>query len=93
MPYEISEAAKNDILHLYVDGAERHGVDQAERYYAGLIRQFETLTLNPELYHERTEIMPPVRVCPYGVHVIIYVVNDVGKILIIRVRHGREDWL
>lgn len=93
MSYEISVKAKEDMLHLYIDGAERHGVDQAERYYAGLIGQFETLTSHPELYHERSEIVPPVRVCPYGVHVIIYTVNKTGGLLIIRVRHGREDWL
>lgn len=93
MSYEISVKAEEDMLHLYVDGAERHGIDQAERYYAGLIRQFETLTLNPELYHERTEIDPPVRVCPYGVHVVIYMVTKTNHVLIIRVRHGREDWL
>jgi plasmid stabilization system protein ParE len=34
-----------------------------------------------------------VRVCPYGVHVIIYTANKTGGLLIIRVRHGREDWL
>lgn len=93
MSYEISVKAEEDMLHLYVDGAKRHGIDQAERYYAGLIRQFETLTLNPELYHERTEIDPPVRVCPYGVYVVIYMVTETGQVLIIRVRHGREDWL
>jgi toxin ParE1/3/4 len=64
MPYEISEKAKNEMLHLYVDGAERHGVNQAERYYAGLITQFEILALNPRLYHERNEIKPPVHVLP-----------------------------
>ena len=92
MSYEISEQAKVDMLHMYVDGAQKHGVDRAESYYASLIRQFETLALNPRLYHERTEIKPPVRVCPYGVHNIIYNVKDNDTVFIARVRHGREDW-
>lgn len=93
MSYEISEQAKADMLHLYVDGAQKHGVDRAESYYAGLIRQFETLALSPKLYHQREEIAPPVRVCPYGVHVIIYIIHDEDVPFIVRIRHGREDWL
>lgn len=93
MSYEISEQAKADMLHLYVSGAQIHGVDRAESYYAGLILQFEALALNPKLYHERTEIKPPVRVCPYGVHIIFYTANEHGNLFIIRVRHEREDWL
>lgn len=93
MPYDISEKAKADILQVYVDGVEKHGVDRAESYWSGLFQQFESLSYNPKLYHERTEIMPPVRVCPYGVHIIIYRIQDNNRLLIIRVRHGREDWL
>ncbi|MCF6293422.1 MAG: type II toxin-antitoxin system RelE/ParE family toxin [Robiginitomaculum sp.] len=92
MPYEISEQAKADMLHMYIDGAQKHSVDRAESYYAGLIRQFEILALNPRLYHERTEITPPVRIFPYGVHNIIYTVRDNDTVFITRVRHGREDW-
>ena len=92
MPYDITERAKSDMISLYVDGAHKHGLEAAERYYAGLITQFEALALNPLLYHERTETVPPIRVCPYGVHVVIYKVQEDGRVLIIRVRHGREDW-
>lgn len=92
MPYNITERAKSDMINLYVDGTHKHGLEPAERYYAGLITQFEALALNPLLYHERTEITPPIRVCPYGVHVVIYKVQEDDRILIIRVRHGREDW-
>jgi toxin ParE1/3/4 len=93
MPYEISERAKQDILHLYVEGAQKHGSERADAYFSGLFRQFELLALNPELYHERTEIEPPIRVCPYGIQVILYCIRDKGSVLIIRIRHGHEDWL
>lgn len=76
-----------------MDGVTKHGVARAERYWEGLFQQFEALAYNPNLYHERTEITPPVRVCPYGVHVIIYCVEKDDPPLIIRVRHAREDWL
>lgn len=92
MPYYITERAKSDMIGLYVDGAHKHGTERAERYYEGLTAQFEALALQPLLYHERTEIIPPIRVCPYGVHVVIYKVQEDDSLLIIRVRHGREDW-
>jgi len=93
MQYDISEKAEADILQLYVDGARKHGEARAESYWAGLFRQFVSLSYHPELYHERFEITPPVRVCPYGVHVIIYLVQTNDRVLIVRVRHMREDWL
>lgn len=92
MPYEISERAETDMLHLYMDGVQKHGVERAETYWAGLIKQYESLSYNPRLFHERAEITPPVRVCPYGIHNIIYIVKHDDVVLIVRVRHGREDW-
>ncbi len=92
MPFKITERAKSDIIGLYVDGVHKHGIERAEHYYEGLIAQFEALVLHPLLYHERIDITPPIRVCPYGVHVVIYNILDNQSILIIRVRHGREDW-
>ena len=42
---------------------------------------------------ERTEISPPVRIHPSGSHVIVYLIEEAENILIVRVRHGREDGL
>ncbi len=39
-----------------------------------------------------TELNPAVRIHRYISHMIIYE-NEGDDILIIRVRHGREDWL
>lgn len=93
MQYDVSEKAEADIYQLFVDGVGKYGEARAELYWAGLFQQLESLTRNPELYHERFELMPPVRVCPYGVHVVIYLVQSNSRVLIIRVRHMREDWL
>jgi toxin ParE1/3/4 len=57
-----------------------------------LRRTFDLLAENPRLARERTELSPPVRVHPCGAHVVIYTVEDDGTVLIVRVRHGREDW-
>ncbi|MFN3364093.1 MAG: type II toxin-antitoxin system RelE/ParE family toxin [Allorhizobium sp.] len=41
---------------------------------------------------QRTELSPPVRVQRYRAHLVIYLTEDGGGVLIVRVRHGREDW-
>lgn len=37
------------------------------------------------------EYSPVVRVHPYRAHVIVYQIEN-GGIVIVRVRHGHEDW-
>ncbi len=54
---------------------------------------FELLVQFPGLARERVELTPPVRIHPCGVHVIVYLVMETGDVLIVRIRHGREDWI
>lgn len=91
MTYRLSRKAEDDIIQIFVDGAADFGLARAERYHAGLERSLSFLAEHPRAARERTEINPPVRVHPYGSHVIVYVLDAVG-VLILRVRHGREDW-
>lgn len=86
MSYKTTGLADQDIINIYV-----HGVDQAERYHAGIVSVFELLAQNPHLTRERPEFNPPVRLYPYQAHMIAYTIRDDG-ILIIRVLHGRQDW-
>ena len=72
-------------------GDKTYGLKKSSQYRDGLKKQFEELASNPFLYRERAEMRPPVRVCPYGVHVILYTLKD-EDVLILRVRHAREDW-
>jgi toxin ParE1/3/4 len=57
----------------------------------GLFREFERLVVLPEIARERTEYDPPVRIHPHRSHIIVYQVVD-DQVLILRIRHGREDW-
>lgn len=72
-------------------GATAFGVDQDERYHAGMVSGFKSLAQNPHLTRERMEFDPPVRLHPYQAHMIAYIIRDDG-ILIILVLHGRQDW-
>lgn len=41
---------------------------------------------------ERGEISLPVRIHPFKAHLVVYVMEEDGGILVVRIRHGHEDW-
>lgn len=90
--YILSKAARADLIGIARYGDKTWGISKSDTYRDGLIRQFEVLVESPRLFRERDEFFPPVRICPYGSHIIIYRLNDKKQIEIIRVRHSREDW-
>lgn len=91
MIFRTSPQADEDIADLYVAGARSFGVAQAERYQGGLFNAFQMLADNPLMARERRELVPPVRLHPYQAHMIVYVEEGAG-VLIVRVLHGRQDW-
>ena len=93
MGYILSRKAEEDVISIYVHGLENFGELQAAKYHARLEACFEFLASNPLAAPERREISPPVRIHPFGVHIVIYQIIDTGGIFIIRVRHEREDWI
>jgi len=91
--YRLSRKAEEDIIEIFLQGVERFGLQQAEKYHTLLEKSFQFLAQNPLATHLRTEITPPVRVHPIESHIVIYSVDDEGIVFIIRVRHNHEDWL
>ena len=92
MAYKLSVKAEEDIVHVYREGARLFGVEQAEKYHAGLEQIFRFLADTPRAARERLEITPPVRIHPYRSHIVVYLIDDLGDVRILRVRHGRENW-
>ena len=92
MSYRLSEDADSDIVRLYADGVHQFELAQADSYHDALFDMFDLLAANPQMARERANFSPPVRVHRFQSHVIIYQIEG-DDILIIRVRHGREDWL
>ena len=76
--YQLTRAASDDLVAVYLYGLERFGPAQADGYHDGL---------------EREEIRSPVRIYPYKAHLIVYELGPNDNVLILRVRHAREDWL
>lgn len=69
------------------------GLDQADKYHEGLTAAFAFLADYPRAARVRFEITPPVRAYRYKSHMIIYEIDDNDAVIILRVRHGHEDWL
>ena len=92
MAYRLTGKAVEEITAIYHEGVRQFGADQAEKYHYGMEKVFQLLSGNPELARERDEIIPPVRIHPYGSHLIIYLVEKNSDVLIVRVRHGHEEW-
>lgn len=92
MKYVLSQSAEEDLVEIYIAGVQDFGLEQAQRYHQKIQQTFEFLAENPFAASERTELKPAIRIHPTGAHIVIYTVLD-SNILILRVRHGREDWL
>lgn len=92
MGYYLSRQAEQDLIDVFLVGAERFGLLQAEAYHGLLASTFAFLADNPKVARLRVEIDPPVRIHPVQAHLVVYRVDDDGEVFVIRVRHGHEDW-
>ena len=92
MAYLLTDEAEEEIIHLLAEGGRQFGLKQAHAYYTGLLECFAFLAENPRAARERPELTPVVRIHPYSSHVIIYQITDEDDVLILAVRHARENW-
>ncbi|MCC4234099.1 type II toxin-antitoxin system RelE/ParE family toxin [Sphingobium soli] len=91
--FRLTRAAVDDLKAIFLEGIEQFGLPQADAYHEGLSAIFAFLADYPHAARLREEISPPVRVHPYKAHLVIYEVDDDDEVIILRVRHGREDWI
>lgn len=93
MTFRLTRQAEGDVVGIYLYTAETFGITQADAYHDKLEATFNLLGAHPYMAREHTEIDPPVRVHPCGSHIIIYTVSADDSVLVVRVRHGSEDWI
>ena len=91
--YTLTKAAERDLADIADYTIITFGIEQALAYRDGLMGCFEFLAEHPKSARLRTELHPPVRARRFRSHLIVYDEQSDGSILILRVRHGREDWL
>jgi toxin ParE1/3/4 len=91
--YALSLEAEEDIIAIFLSGAEEFGVSQAEHYHSELEKIFDLLSAYPQMAPIREELTPSVRVHPHASYIILYTVSESNDVFIIRVRHAHEDWM
>lgn len=89
--YRLTRRADEEIFAAYLQGFERFGEQQADRYHDDLHALFLKLADHPAMARLRSELSPPVRVFAFKAHVVIYEEVPDG-VVILSVRHGHEDW-
>lgn len=92
MKIVFSREASVDAALMNREGIRLFGVDQAKAYQAGFREALRLIEAFPEASPIRIYADQPVRVRAYGSRLIIYAI-DKEAIEILRIRHGREDWL
>ena len=89
MQLKLTTAARRDITRITADGIDQFGEVVADRYVDDLFVLLGDLTAFPRLGVQRT---PTIRTAPFGAHVVLY--REVAEqVVVLRIRHGREDWL
>jgi len=90
MMVRLTSRATADIDRIYLEGARQFGIAQADAYQRGLMASISIIADHPFLAHERTAFRNPVRIHAYESHVIAYVVDDLG-VLIVRILHAHQN--
>lgn len=91
MNIDFSREAEADIAKINREGIRLFGVQQAQRYAADLAQAFRMIADFPLASPMREGFQREVRVRPFGAHVILYELTE-DTALILRIRHGHEDW-
>ena len=87
--YKLTPDAENDLYRIWVYGASKFGIKQADKYYVAFFHQFDLIAKEPCMYPSVDYIRKGYRRGVSGVDSIYYcVVGDVVEIMAIV---GRQD--
>ena len=82
--------ALNDLEDIWHYTVDRWGAEQAITYTAEIDQACQRLAGTPLIAPERAEFSPPVRIFPQGSHLIVYLIDDQG-IVVVRILHKSMD--
>jgi|TARA_R110002050_G_scaffold274369_1_gene418789 toxin ParE1/3/4 len=86
----IAPAAKTDLKDIYQYGLRQWEKAQSGRYLENINAQLWSITEQPLMGIERSDLLPGVRSLATESHTLFYRVTT-GTVEIIRVLHGRQD--
>ncbi|MDE0201616.1 MAG: type II toxin-antitoxin system RelE/ParE family toxin [Rhodospirillaceae bacterium] len=84
--YRLTQKATDDLNAIYEYTTVNFGLEQAQNYLSGLHGRFEELATHPVLGRNAEPLAPGLRRYPYRSHVVFYVPEDQG-VLIVRILH------
>lgn len=92
MRLRLTPVAEQDLVRIFLEGLDRHGIAQAEAYQHRLHRTLSLLAEQPKMGRLRAEFRQPIRSLVIGSHTALYLCLD-DEVRVVRIRHHREDWL
>jgi toxin ParE1/3/4 len=93
MRLEISEDAERDLRNIYRQGVTAFGLGQADDYIDSLLAAMDLIADFPKIARLRMDYNPPTRIYLHGSHAIVYDLDEAeGRVVVVRIRHGHEDW-
>lgn len=87
--YRLSERADEDFQSIYLFGLLNFGLVQADDYTDGMIKRFEQIAAQPNLYSAIKHIMAGYRLSVYRSHAIYYRV-DADEVLVVRILRNQN---
>ena len=88
--FRVSRAALADIREVGRYTQQQWGKVQRRLYLDEMNNRFQFLAENSAIAPERRSFDPPVRIYPFQKHLIVFVMEE-GGILILRILHQRMD--
>lgn len=83
-------AADADLGGIFDYTLERYGEEQAEKYYAGLIKTFELLAAHPLIGSDQSDTRSATRRVTHQAHAIYYRVGG-AEVVIVRILGPGQD--
>lgn len=90
-PYQLTTAARKDIIDIGRYTAKKWGKRQRDKYLKQLDEAFKLLARQPEIGRDAEGIKPGYKKFSQGSHIIFYRAGTESKIVVIRILHNSMD--
>lgn len=89
--YRLSVKAAEDLAEIADYTISEFGAEQARRYRDRIEKTCTIIGETPDIGRLIDAVAPPMRFFPCGSHILVYT-HDQDGVLVVRIRHQREDW-
>ena len=91
--YDLTPKAAEDLLNIWTYTVDTWSEEQADRYYHRLVNSFQNISRHPDSRGKTYDsIYEGLRGLHVGRHVVFFVKQQSGTVLIVRILHERMDY-